>query len=483
MGGVGLRKYVSDLSDPDNGIMYIEMMGNYNYPIGDSSSYNKVRITFFSDKEGTVAPNPLADDAKKGVIVNYVDHKIFMMPKYLFWNDDKTTFHKIYVCIEPAVCVFFTGFAMRQDMKELAGFYTAGTAIFPAPFCFGIRPLEVKYVFFFTKELKLRRFVTYEAKCISCGDKPADCAPRPYQYGDFGYWESTNKYPANFELYDSSKIGISSGGSKRKDIIDSLTKYYGSPRSVGGKSYFTGNGDNAEYPNTSTTFCQRPIRHYKFPDNSVAPFMGNPSQLTGQYGVDSYIYPMGVMLDDDIVNEFLDIAVENGLIDKARRDSIIGYELYRGDRTLDKSVIGTGLAYDMFKYDDPDGSANLYPNYPYNDLSDDMYIYKDINREKFITHPFNRKGNIWYSFLSPDIAFNKPDAPTECLVDGYQLGKSSGIFREVEDHPKWTILGSKAYSMATSLATVEAMANLISAIAEYTYQSASQQYVGGGVFF
>ena len=37
--------------------------------------------------------------------------------------------------------------------------------------------------------------------------------------------------------------------------------------------------------------------------------------------------------------------------------------------------------------------------------------------------------------------------------------------------------------MATSLATVEAMANLISAIAEYTYQSASQQYVGGGVFF
>ena len=123
----------------------------------------------------------------------------------------------------------------------------------------------MKYVFFFTKELKLRRFVTYEAKCISCGDKPADCAPRPYQYGDFGYWESTNKYPANFELYDSSKIGISSGGSKRKDIIDSLMKYYGSPKSVGGKSYFTGNGGNAEYPNTSTTFCQRPIRHYKFP--------------------------------------------------------------------------------------------------------------------------------------------------------------------------------------------------------------------------
>ena len=39
-----------------------------------------------------MAPNPLANDAKKGVIVNYVDHKIFMMPKYLFWNDDKTTF-------------------------------------------------------------------------------------------------------------------------------------------------------------------------------------------------------------------------------------------------------------------------------------------------------------------------------------------------------------------------------------------------------
>ena len=43
----------------------------------------------------------------------------------------------------------------------------------------------------------------------------------------------------------------------------------------------------------------------------------------------------------------------------------------------------------------------------YNDLSDDMYIYKDINREKFITHPFNRKGNIWYSFLSPDIEIGR----------------------------------------------------------------------------
>lgn len=60
--------------------------------------------------------------------------------------------------------------------------------------------------------------------------------------------ESTNKYPANFELYDSSKIGISSGGLKRKDIIDSLTKYYGSPKSVGGKSYFTGNGVTLSTP-------------------------------------------------------------------------------------------------------------------------------------------------------------------------------------------------------------------------------------------
>lgn len=462
-------------------LMYLELMGNYNYPLGDSSSYNKVRITFFSDQDGTVERNPLKDNyQREGIILNYTDHKIFMIPTAFFENGDGT-YHPIYVSIEPAVCVYFWGIAMRQDVKRVTGGYTASTATFPAPYCLAIRPLEVGSVLFGCKGLTLRRFVTFKSTCTSCGDKPANCAPRPYQYGDFGYWESVHKYPANFALYDSSGIGISSGGERRKRILDSLTSYYGNPvRGNDNRSYFKGNGSSAAYPNTSTVFCQKPIRHYRFPDNAVAPFMGDPTQVTGQYGVPSYIYPIGVTIDDNIVKEFLDIAVDNGLIDKSRRDSIVGYEIFRGDRSMDKSVISTGLAYDMFLYKDHDGVANLYPNYPYNDLSDDMYLYADRDRNKFISHPFSGTGNLWYSFVGPDVLFNKAEIPTECVVDGYQMGRSSGVFREVDGHPKWTVLGNKAYNMATTLATVESMANMISAIAEYTFQNASQHYVSVG---
>ncbi len=34
------------------------------------------------------------------------------------------------------------------------------------------------------------------------------CDPVPYKYGLFSYWESTEKYPCNKELWDSSDLNI-----------------------------------------------------------------------------------------------------------------------------------------------------------------------------------------------------------------------------------------------------------------------------------
>ena len=114
---------------------------------------------------------------------------------------------------------------------------------------------------------------------------------------------------------------------------------------------------------TSTVFCQQPIRHYKFPDNDHMLFMNRDVR---SYDVPSDIYPIGILVDEDMINVFLDFAVDSGLITKEQRDMVTGYEIYRGDRRLNRSVIATGIAYDMYRYSGQNSNLNLYPNYPYN---------------------------------------------------------------------------------------------------------------------
>lgn len=182
------------------------------------------------------------------------------------------------------------------------------------------------------------------------------------------------------------------------------------------------------------------------------------------FNVNSEIYPIGILIDEDVIQVFLDFAVDSGLISQKQRDSIVGYEIYRGDRRLNRSIVAAGMSYDMYKYKGLEGNINLYSNYPYNDLSVDQYNYADEQRTSYIEHPFPIKGNVWYTFHSPDIHFNKPELPSEVIIDGYQRGMSVGNFAQVEDHPKWVILGPKAYKMANTLANIESWAAVMSTI-------------------
>lgn len=56
----------------------------------------------------------------------------------------------------------------------------------------------------------------------------------------------------------------------------------------------------------------KPIRHFKFPDNSVIPFMQYQESLIDFSN--SKIFPMGVTIDERTVNVFLDSAEKSGLI-------------------------------------------------------------------------------------------------------------------------------------------------------------------------
>ena len=364
--------------------------------------------------------------------------------KYLVLNDSVTTPastaipKKLYIAID-APLVPATG--VNPDTSAP----TIGYYVLPLRGCFsiGIRPLEIDFIEASFTSATFDKVQKYVADCNFEVPVVANCGVIPYKYGEFAYWESEAIYPDNNELYDSSNLVINESDFITPELAAEFQDKYATAVNAG---VYTLSGD--------TNFVCQPIRHFKFPDNAVSPFMYEFSQAGF---VKSIIYPIGVTVDEDVINDFLNIAVNNGLITEDQRNSIIGYEIFRGDRTLHKGVIAKGLAYDMYQYKEQEKDV-LFSNFPYNSLGDNELFYTDDNRNAAIPHPFNSESNYNFTFQSPDTEFLKPSLPTEIKVEGYSFGKSKGVFDEVENHPKYVILGNEARRLASTLATLEVIA-------------------------
>jgi len=159
--------------------------------------------------------------------------------------------------------------------------------------------------------------------------------------GDFAYWESTNTYPCNSEVYQNLS------GQK--------------------------------------------IRHHKFPTNNTIHHHNQPYSyaLSGDSVAysnnETYIYPIGVQLKKSL-SDYIQTAINRGILSKEEADLIAGYEIVRGDRTGNKSIIAKGLLYNMNYYMDINPSTNiseevLYPNYPFNDLREDKYLNNQLSND------------------------------------------------------------------------------------------------------
>ena len=305
----------------------------------------------------------------------------------------------------------------------------------------------------------------YESTCEFDVPTLDDCRPIPFEYGKFSYWQSTETYPDNKELYDSSTLKI-----EATDIPDAIRAEF--------EEYFTqGSNSDSYILDESTDFTCKPIRHFKFPSNEVTPFMGDTMVSPFQR---SLIYPIGVTIDVDVINAFLDIATKQGLITFEERSKIVKYEIFRGDRALNRSVIAKGLLYDTYKYKE-EGEDIYYPNYPYNDLGTDVLNYEDEGRSKLTPHPYGGTSNNRFTFHSPDVHFNKPTLPNEVSIDGYQFGNSRGNFVDVEGHSKWVILGRDAYSTATTLAVAEVLLEAAIKVGELLVTASQGYWFIGGV--
>lgn len=143
----------------------------------------------------------------------------------------------------------------------------------------------------------------------------------PYQYGEFAYWESTDTYPCNTEVW----------------------------------------GDLAG----------QPIRHHKFPDVLVSPINESKSfsGIANMEMGDVAIYPIGVKISVNEVQQ----AINSSSLSKEQKEEIIGFKIVRGDRSTHKSIIAKGILRNVGKYSKEDNDY-YFPNYPYNDLNQDPFL-------------------------------------------------------------------------------------------------------------
>ena len=153
----------------------------------------------------------------------------------------------------------------------------------------------------------------------------------PWEYGNFAYWESTEKYPCNTDVW----------------------------------------GDLADTP----------IRHHKFPDVNVSPIVENPTitydgnNIVPTMQDSDAIFPMGVKINNEQIAQL----ITDSNLTQDQKDDIVAFKIVRGDRGTNKSVIAKGILRNMNKYS-RDDQQYLYPNYPYNQVSgEDSFIQENNN--------------------------------------------------------------------------------------------------------
>ena len=250
--------------------------------------------------------------------------------------------------------------------------------------------------------------------------------------GDMGYWESTERYPDN-----------------RPDIWNSSEYCWTTPA-----------GQNSQYD-----LCGQYIRHHKFPENflnnssstTTVHFRSNPNPST--FGNEYFIRLMGVYFENIILPK-----------DQDGKDipGIVGYEILRGSREGNKTIIAKGMVNNFRSYEikgnAAKGRTGLYANYPFNTINpigpnagdmtgyDDPYMH-DIDQ----TIP---KDII--SFHSPDTMFRTPFlSTTELKLYGNLSGFTTQQFIEPDKHPKFKLLADAAMIPMFLIGVAEAITSLI----------------------
>jgi hypothetical protein len=198
--------------------------------------------------------------------------------------------------------------------------------------------------------------------------------------------------------------------------------------------------------------CGKNIRHHKFPDETV------DDALSIYDSEDDTIILMGVQFKN--IEHPVD---QNG----NPIESIVGYEILRGSREGNRSIIGKGLLNNMREYNIPGNNQikGLYQNYPFNDLRPDDYLTSKAQLGNNAGNN-NSKLNVYkkdyFSFHSPEVTFNTPYfTSNELKVYQEVYGKSRGYFTTPFKHPKFKIAGDGVTIISSIMAAIVGLASII----------------------
>jgi hypothetical protein len=235
--------------------------------------------------------------------------------------------------------------------------------------------------------------------------------------------------------------------------------------------------------------CGKPIRHHKFPEHSTHPSVQHYATINNQ----TFIRILGVEFDNIIYpkdNEGNDIP------------GIVGYEILRGSREGNKTIIAKGMINNMRPYNivGQAGTSNkigLYPNHPFNTVTtsnlispasgnlnagDDPYIQGitiDSNTLLGQTiNPFSFSQNAIprdiITFHSPDTNFRNPWLSAgEFKTYGILRGNSLQYFIEPDKHPQHKLIKDIAVLAMIIGGVIEAV---IASVGKRTINQPSPSY-------
>ncbi len=251
--------------------------------------------------------------------------------------------------------------------------------------------------------------------------------------GEMGYWESDEFYPDQSpEVWNGTYINPTTGIN-------------------------IGNTTNEDFD-----LCGERIRHHKFPENTLYAGIGS-STLTNHYvSNQKRIRVMGVAFEN------VQPPVDNT---GNPIPGIVGYEILRGSRDGNRTVLYKGLINNMRQYQIPpevSSRVGLYPNYPFNGTTPDLFNSSQETSYEPLTGnsaPYINNGKRYkdyrpltgvspdqFTFHSPDTMFNKPFlGQKELKFSGIQYGAAESSYLEVNGHPKHTFVTDLAFTVGAIL--------------------------------
>ncbi len=247
--------------------------------------------------------------------------------------------------------------------------------------------------------------------------------------GDMGYWESTESYPDD-----------------RPDIWNSSTYCWTGPAAQAPTGQKQGPFD----------LCGKKVRHHKFPEN----FINNNSTTNALHFKPN---PNSATVGDDYAIRLMGVVFENIMLPKDQDGNdipgIVGYEILRGSREANKTIVAKGMVNNFRTYQ-PRGSVaqsktGLYQNYPYNTINPIGYSSNSADHNYNYNDPYikneDKNNNVVnqdiptdiFTFHSPDTMFSTPFlSTTEFKIYGTLNGYANLNFQDPSDHPKFKLLAN-----------------------------------------